>query len=93
MSEDSHLRAKEGPSQQERRFERCEGMNSSRRSRRLGENSRDQGPGRQEAREGGHQTLYFGERKTVLRNPKDELKTGTYHAMLRQLGISEKDLG
>jgi len=41
---------------------------------------------------GSHQTLYFGERKTVIRNPKDELKTGTYHAMLKQLGISEKNL-
>jgi mRNA interferase HicA len=41
---------------------------------------------------GSHQTLYFGERKTVIRNPTDELKTGTYHAMLKQLGISEKDL-
>jgi len=35
---------------------------------------------------GSHQTLYFGERKTVIRNPKDELKTGTYRAMLKQLG-------
>ena len=41
---------------------------------------------------GSHQTLYFGDRKTIIRNPKDELKTGTYHAMLKQLGISEKDL-
>ena len=41
---------------------------------------------------GSHQTLYFGERKTIIRNPKEELKTGTYHAMLKQLGISEKDL-
>jgi mRNA interferase HicA len=41
---------------------------------------------------GSHQTLYFGQRKTIIRNPKDELKTGTYHAMLKQLGISEKDL-
>ncbi len=41
---------------------------------------------------GSHQMLYFGERKTTIRNPKDELKTGTYHAMLKQLGISEKDL-
>jgi mRNA interferase HicA len=41
---------------------------------------------------GSNQTLYFGERKTIIRNPKDELKTGTYHAMLKQLGISEKDL-
>ena len=41
---------------------------------------------------GSHQILYFGERKTTIRNPKDELKTGTYHAMLKQLGITEKDL-
>jgi mRNA interferase HicA len=41
---------------------------------------------------GSHQTLYFGERKTIVRNPKDELKTGTYHAMLKQLGIDERDL-
>jgi mRNA interferase HicA len=41
---------------------------------------------------GCHQTLYFGDQKTVIRNPKDELKTGTYHAMLKQLSISEKDL-
>lgn len=41
---------------------------------------------------GSHQTLYFGDRKTIIRNPKDELKTGTYYAMLKQLGISEKDL-
>ena len=41
---------------------------------------------------GSHRTLYFGDRKTIIRNPKDELKTGTYHAMLKQLGISEGDL-
>lgn len=41
---------------------------------------------------GSHQTLYFGGRKTIVRNPQDELKTGTYHAMLKQLGIDEKDL-
>jgi len=28
----------------------------------------------------------------VVRNPKDELKTGTYHAMLKQLGLTEHDL-
>ena len=33
---------------------------------------------------GSHQTLYFGERKTIIRNPKDELKTCTYHAMLKR---------
>ena len=45
-----------------------------------------------ERRKGSHQTLYFGERKTIVRSPKDALKTGTYYAMLKQLGISEKDL-
>jgi len=57
--------------------------------RSAGEGKRDRRPDRQEA---GHQTLYFGDRKTIIRNPKDELKTGTYHAMLKQLGISAKDL-
>jgi len=28
----------------------------------------------------------------VLRNPKDELKTGTLHAMLKQLGLKEEDI-
>lgn len=41
---------------------------------------------------GSHQTLYYGERRTIVRNPKDELKTGTYHAMLKQLGITENEL-
>lgn len=41
---------------------------------------------------GSHVTLYYGERFTIVRNPKDELKTGTYRAMLTQLGISEDDL-
>jgi mRNA interferase HicA len=41
---------------------------------------------------GSHQTLYYGERKTIVRNPKDRLKTGTYYAMLHQLGIKEDDL-
>ncbi len=30
---------------------------------------------------GSHQTLYFGAAFTVVRSPKDELKTGTFHAM------------
>jgi len=40
---------------------------------------------------GSHQTLYLGDKKTVIRNPKDELKTGTYRAMLTQLGIDKTD--
>jgi mRNA interferase HicA len=41
---------------------------------------------------GSHCTLYFGERFTVVRNLKDELKTGTLHAMLKQLGLTPQDL-
>lgn len=41
---------------------------------------------------GSHQTLYFGSAFTVVRNVKDELKTGTFHAMCSQLGIKANDL-
>ncbi len=41
---------------------------------------------------GSHGVLKFGSERTTVRNPKDELKTGTYHAMLKQLGLSERDL-
>jgi mRNA interferase HicA len=41
---------------------------------------------------GSHQTFYFGTNFTVVRNPKDELKTGTFHAMCAQLGIKAGDL-
>ena len=41
---------------------------------------------------GSHQTLYFGSAFTIVRNPKDELKTGTFHSMCKQLGIKPSDL-
>jgi mRNA interferase HicA len=41
---------------------------------------------------GSHVTLYFGDRLTIVRNPKDELKSGTLHAMCKQLGIAKSDL-
>lgn len=41
---------------------------------------------------GSHVTLYFGSRFTVVRNLKDELKKGTLHGMLKQLGLSLGDL-
>lgn len=41
---------------------------------------------------GCHVTLYFGKRFTIVRNPKDELKTGTLKAMLAQLEIREDEL-
>jgi mRNA interferase HicA len=40
---------------------------------------------------GSHGVLILGDRRTVVRNQKDELKTGTYHAMLKQLGLTDKD--
>lgn len=41
---------------------------------------------------GSHQTLYYGTAFTIVRNLKDELKTGTLHAMCKQLGIDPADL-
>lgn len=41
---------------------------------------------------GSHVTLYYGDRRTIVRNLKDELKTGTCHAMLKQLGLRKNDL-
>ncbi len=41
---------------------------------------------------GSHGVLLLGDMRTVVRNPKDELRTGTYHAMLKQMGIKEKDI-
>jgi mRNA interferase HicA len=41
---------------------------------------------------GSHAIVYFGDRFTVIRNLKDELKTGTLHAILKQLGLSPEDL-
>lgn len=41
---------------------------------------------------GSHGTLYFGDRYAIVRNLRDELKTGTLHAMLDQIGVGIKDL-
>lgn len=41
---------------------------------------------------GSHVTLYFGDKFTILRSPKDELKKGTLKAMLNQLGLNQNDL-
>ncbi len=41
---------------------------------------------------GSHGVLKFGDKRTTLRNLRDELKTGTYYGMLKQLGLSENDL-
>jgi mRNA interferase HicA len=41
---------------------------------------------------GSHGTLFYGDKFTIVRNPKDELKTGAMHAMLDQLGLTLDDL-
>ena len=41
---------------------------------------------------GSHGTLFFGSQFTIIRNLKDELKTGTLHGMLRQLGLKLSDI-
>jgi len=41
---------------------------------------------------GSHGTLYFGDRRTIVRSPKDELKKGTLGAMLKQLGLRRDEL-
>ena len=41
---------------------------------------------------GSHGTLFYGSRFTIIRNPKDELKKGTLHAMLEQLELHLEDL-
>jgi mRNA interferase HicA len=44
------------------------------------------------ARQGQPRQLFYGTRFTIVRNLKDELKTGTVHAMLGQLGLRLEDL-
>ena len=41
---------------------------------------------------GSHGTLYLGNRHTIVRNPKEDLKTGTFNAMLKQLGLKKEDI-
>lgn len=41
---------------------------------------------------GSHGVLKNGDRRTVVRNLKDELKTGTLHAMLKQLNLKYEDI-
>ncbi len=41
---------------------------------------------------GSHVTLYYGDKHTVVRNPKDELKIGTFKAMLKQLDLSGDEI-
>ncbi len=41
---------------------------------------------------GSHGTLYYGDRKTIVKDPKKELSRGLLADMLRQLGLDPRDL-
>jgi len=41
---------------------------------------------------GSHATLFFGRRKTTLKDPKKEIGSGLLRAMLNDLGVSPDDL-
>jgi mRNA interferase HicA len=41
---------------------------------------------------GSHGTIRFGDRYTVMKDRRKEIRPGLLHAMLRQLGLTERDL-
>ncbi|MBI3693988.1 MAG: type II toxin-antitoxin system HicA family toxin [Acidobacteria bacterium] len=41
---------------------------------------------------GSHGLLYFGAKMTTVRNLKDELDKGAFHGMLKQLGLTARDV-
>jgi mRNA interferase HicA len=41
---------------------------------------------------GSHGTVRFGDRFTVMKDRRKEIRPGLLHAMLRQLGLTERDL-
>lgn len=41
---------------------------------------------------GSHVTLYYGTRKTIVKDRRKELVPGLLSAMIRQLGLSRSDL-
>ena len=41
---------------------------------------------------GSHGTLYFGDRKTIVKDRKKELSRGLFVDMLKQLGLEPRDL-
>ena len=46
----------------------------------------------EERGKGRHGTLYFGNRFTVLKDRRAEIRPGLLHAMLQKLGLTERDL-
>lgn len=63
-----------------------------RRVRRLGSRNQVIVEWRPELGKGSHGILSYGPRRTVVRNPKDELKKGALHGMLKQLGLRLDEL-
>jgi mRNA interferase HicA len=47
----------------------------------------------EERGKGSHATIYIGERFTVIKDRTKEIGPGLLHSMLRQLGLTERDLG
>ena len=41
---------------------------------------------------GSHATLYYGDKKTTVKDRKKEVGAGLLNAMLKQLGLRKKDL-
>ncbi len=41
---------------------------------------------------GSHITVVFDDKRTIVPDPRRELKTGTLHAILKQLGLNAGDL-
>ena len=41
---------------------------------------------------GSHGTLFYGDRKTTLKDRKKEIGQGLFNAMLKQLGLRRSDL-
>jgi len=46
---------------------------------------------RAERGKGSHATLYYGSKYAVMPDVRDELKTGTLHGILDELGLTPKD--
>ncbi|MDP2999400.1 MAG: hypothetical protein Q8N47_18070 [Bryobacterales bacterium] len=46
---------------------------------------------RPERGKGSHATLYYGSKYAVMPDVRDELKTGTLHGILDELGLTPKD--
>ena len=41
---------------------------------------------------GSHGTLYYGDRRTILKDPKKEIGKGLLNSMLEDLGLDKEDI-